>query len=258
MNVISISNQRGGVSKSTTSHALATGLSFKGYKTLIIDLDGQGNTSYTAKADNKTSIYDVMTNRVTADEAIQRLNYIDIIPSSKYLTSLNLELVSVGKEYKLKKVLEEIKSKYDFVIIDTPPTLDIRTINALTASNYVIIPAQAEIYSVHGIVQLYETIQAVKEYTNKDLQIKGILLTRYNPRSILGRDMRANITDIAKSINTFVYSTTIRECVKLKEAQAIQQNIFDYAGLSNAAKDYTNFINEFLERTKLNGRKEKL
>lgn len=248
MITISIANQKGGVGKSTTAHALGSGLFLKGYKTLLIDLDGQGNMSLTANADNKLGIYDVITKKLTAEEAIQKTKDGDIIASSRNLTSLNLELTAVGKEYRLKEALEAVKRKYDYIIIDTPPAVDILTINALTASDYVIMPAQADVYSVQGIRQIYETIQAIKEYTNKDLQIKGILLTRHNPRSILSRDMEENITDIANSMNTFVYSAAIRECVSLKEAQASQQSIFKYASKSNAAKDYTDFINEFLEQ----------
>lgn len=245
--IISITNQKGGVGKSTTAYALGTGLKQRGFKVLLIDFDAQGNITNTANTEDDTnSIYDVMLKKVKAAEAIQQTLQTDILIASRNLTSLNMELNGPGKEFRLKEILENLKSIYDFIIIDTPPALDVLTINALTASDNVIIPSQADIYSLQGIGQLYETIQAVKQYCNKDLKISGILLTRFNSRNILSRDMVELIKETAKQINTSLYNSVIRECISIKEAQASQQNIFNYAPKSNAAIDYNSFISEFL------------
>lgn len=245
--IISITNQKGGVGKSTTAYALATGLKLRGYKVLLIDFDAQSNISYTAKANiNSDTIYDVMTLKTKVADSIQKMDSIDIIVASRDLTSLNMELNKPGKEYRLKEILGEIKSNYDFIIIDTPPALDILTINALTASDITIIPAQADIYSLQGIEQLNETVKAVKQYCNKNLQIKGILLTRYNKRTVLSRDMQDIIKKTATYLNTFLYETVIRECISIKEAQVTQNDIFTYAPKSNAAEDYNLFIDELL------------
>lgn len=245
--IISITNQKGGVGKSTTAYALGTGLKQRGFKVLLIDFDAQGNITNTANTEDDTnSIYDVMLKKVKAAEAIQQTLQTDILIASRNLTSLNMELNGPGKEFRLKEILENLKSIYDFIIIDTPPALDVLTINALTASDNVIIPSQADIYSLQGIGQLYETIQAVKQYCNKDLKISGILLTRFNSRNILSRDMVELIKETAKQINTSLYNSVIRECISIKEAQASQQDIFNYAPKSNAAIDYNSFISEFL------------
>lgn len=244
--IISITNQKGGVGKSTTAYALGTGLKNKGYKVLLIDFDAQGNITHTSRAKEQSNIYDVMLRKIMAAEAIQKTTNVDILIASRTLTSLNMELNAPGKEYRLKEALQDIKKEYDFIIIDTPPALDVLTINALTASDYVIIPAQADIYSLQGIGQLYQTISAVKQYCNKNLQIIGILLTRYNQRTILSKSMQEVIKDTAEQISTFLYNTVIRECISLKEAQVNQQDIFSYAPRSNASEDYSSFIDEFL------------
>ena len=141
----------------------------------------------------------------------------------------------------------DLAGSYDYVIIDTPAALGTLTINALTAANSVIIPVQADIYSLQGIEQLNQTIEAVKKYCNPALYIRGILATRYNGRAIISKDMLSNFEEAAGQLNTRLYSTPIRECISIKEAQASQQNIFEYAPRSNAAKDYNAFIDEFLE-----------
>lgn len=245
--IISITNQKGGVGKSTTAYALATGLRLRGYKVLIIDFDAQSNISYTAKANiNGNNIYDVMTLKIKAIDSIQQMDNVDIIVASRDLTSLNMELNKPGKEYRLKESLDEVNKIYDFIIIDTPPALDILTINALTTSDIVIIPAQADIYSLQGIEQLHETIKAVRQYCNKNLQIKGILLTRHNKRTVLSRDMQDILKNTAEYLNTFLYDTVIRECISLKESQVSQLDIFTYAPKSNATEDYNMFIDELL------------
>ena len=135
---------------------------------------------------------------------------------------------------------------YDYIIIDTPPAIGTLTINALTACNSVIVPAQAEIYSLQGIGQLVQTIQTVKKYCNKGITIKGLLITRYNARAVLTKDMTELLEDTAKQLHTRLYETRIRECIALKEAQASQKDIFTYSPKSNATEDYSAFVEEVL------------
>ncbi len=247
---IAVTNQKGGVGKSTTVGALGAGLQKKGYKVLFIDLDAQGNLSYSMGVSRSplTSL-EVLTGTATAKEAITKTPQGDLIPASPALASTDALLTETGKEYRLKEALEPILNEYDYVLLDTPPALGILTINALTASNGVIVPAQADAFSLQGIGQLAQTIRTVKKYCNPALSIKGLLATRYNARSILSRDMTELLEETASQLNTKVYGAKIRECTALKEAQASQQSIFDYAPRSNAVADYTAFLEEMLEET---------
>lgn len=247
--IITIINQKGGVGKSTTAYAIGAGLSFKGFKVLYIDLDAQGNLSYTiGSSSDYLSAMDVLSGTASARQAIQNIEGVEIIPASATLTTADTAIISVGKEYRLKEAIEPIEKEFDYIIIDTPPALGILTINALTACTSVIIPAQADIYSLQGISQLYSTIQAVKQYCNPELKISGIVLTRYNHRAILSREVAETIKEAAENINTKLYRTSIRECISVKEAQANKQDIFTYAPKSNAAIDYAALVDEILER----------
>jgi chromosome partitioning protein len=267
--VVCCINQKGGVSKSTTSESLADGLTLKGYRTLLIDLDPQGSASLTAGAyPAHLTTYEMLTKQCNAQEATQqrtqeqvqevmhevKRRYIqidtraDIMAASPNLVKIDIELIGVGKEYRLREQLKPLLVKYNYIVIDTPPALGLLTINALTASNYVIIPSQADVYSMQGINQLAETVEAVREYTNPDLKLAGILLTRHNARSILTRDMSEAASATASKIGTFLYKTVIRESVIVKEAQAQRLSIYEYAPKSNPAIDYGAFVEEFLER----------
>lgn len=245
--IISIINQKGGVGKSTTAEALLAGLTLKGYKTLAVDLDAQGNLTYATGANSQgaTSL-GVLAREVDAGDAIQHTPSGDIIPSNKALAGADAFITDTGKEYRLREALESVASEYDYIIIDTPPALSILTINALTASNSVIIPAQADIYSLQGIEQLAETIQPVKRYCNPTLSIEGILLTRYSKRSILGQEVAGLARQIAQRLNTKVFDTTIREAIAIKEAQISQQSLFSYAPKAPVTEDYRAFIEEVI------------
>ena len=193
MKTVSVINQKGGVGKSTTAEMLISALSLKGFKVLAIDLDAQGNLSYSLAANlDSPTILEVLTEEISAKDAIKKARA-DVISSNKALAGADAFIADTGKEYRLKEALEKIAKNYDFCIIDTPPALGILTINALTASDSVIIPAQADIYSLQGIENLEETIKAVKKYCNPNLKIEGILLTRYNPRTILSREVSRKI-----------------------------------------------------------------
>lgn len=244
---IAIINQKGGVGKSTTSNALGAGLFLKGYKVLYIDLDAQGNLSYSMKATNKaiTSL-EVLTGTATSEEAIVNTPQGDLIPASSALASVDAILTDTGKEYRLLEAIEPLKKKYDYIILDTPPALGTLTINALTVCNSVIIPAQADIYSLQGIGQLSQTIQTVKKYCNRELAIKGIVITRYNARSVLTRDMTDLLEETAKHLNTMLFNTKIREGIAIKEAQASQTDIYSYNSKSNGAIDYMELVEELI------------
>lgn len=243
--VLAIANQKGGVGKSTTADAIASGMSQKGKKTLLVDLDPQGNLTYTTGIDAPTlTSFELLSGDVTAKDCILSTPSGDVIPSSPYLANSDAKLQSTGKEYRLKKSLDPIKEDYDLILLDTPPALGILTVNALTAADALLIPAQADIYSLQGIGQLYETIAAVEEYTNPMLQVLGILLTRYNGRTILSKDLSEMMEETARELGTKVYAQTIRESVTVKEAQAARENLFSYAPKASVSEDYAQFLEE--------------
>ena len=249
METISIINRRGGVGKTATAHALGAGLSFKGHKVLYVDLDSQTNLSYDLGAEaGAGDSMELLRGSCTAREAVTTCNIenCSVITASPELSIADVILTSMGKEYRLKEALEPINNDYDYCVIDTPPALGVLLTNALTASNRIIIPAQAEIHSLQGIGQIAEIVTQAKKYTNPGLKIDGILITRWNGRAILSKDMQATLEETAAALHTKVYREPIRECIAIKEAQAMQQDIFTYSPRSNAAKDYESFILEVL------------
>ena len=248
MKTISVVCRKGGVGKTATAHALGAGLIKRGFTVLYVDLDSQSNLTFGLGADpSGYSAMEVLTGEATAKEAIKQTDHGDIITGYEDLAGADFTLKDKGKEYKLKHALTFIELDYDYCVIDTPAQLGILTVNALTASNIAVIPVQADIFSLQGIGQLNKTITAVKERSNPNLEIRGILITRYNPRTVLSQDMLENLGGMASQLGTKLFKTPIRECIAVKEAQAYQQDIFTYAPRSNASQDYDAFINEFME-----------
>jgi len=244
--IISVINQKGGVGKSTTALALAAGLGELGRTVLLIDLDAQGNLTYTASGNGaESTAFDILSGSPASSAILTRGGF-DLIAADSRLATADVSFSSTGKEYRLREALAPLHDLYDYIILDTPPALGILTINALTAATSAIIPAQADIYSLQGIGQLYGTIEAVKKYTNPALSICGILLTRHNRRAILSRDMSELIEETASRLETRVFETRIRESVAIREAQAARESLFSYAPKSNGALDYAEFINELL------------
>ena len=249
--ITAVAIQKGGQGKTVTAYALGAGLALRGQRVLFIDLDAQGNLSYTLGADatglTGRSAFEVLQGATSATEAIQHTPLGDIIASSPALAAADTTLTAVGKEYRLREALEALGDAYDRIILDTPPSLGILTVNALTAADSLIIPAQADMYSLQGIGQLWQTIQTIRRYCNPRLAIEGVLLTRYNGRAVISRDLSDMLEQTAAQMGTKVFKARIRECTALKEAVAVKTDIYTYAPRSNAAADYSAFIGELLE-----------
>lgn len=246
MNVITISNQKGGVAKTTTAAALWAGLNMRGYKALAIDLDPQRNLSDGVGADESKTAFGLLTGEITAAEAIQSVGGFDIIAGSTMLQAAENVLTDTGKECRLKEAIEPLKKKYDYCIIDTPPALGVLTVNALTASDNVIVPVQSDVFSINGLTKLYLTVEAVRKYFNPGLKIAGVLLTKYRPRTTMSRDIMRILQDGAEKLDTKIYKTYIRECIKAAEAPTQKKAIVQAFPKSTAAEDYNNFIDELI------------
>lgn len=246
--IITVTNQKGGVAKSSTVQALAGGLIKREFKTLVIDSDPQSNLSFAyGIEDADITLYELFNSKAEPKEAIVNTDQGDIIPGSLMLAGADMEYTKPGREYILKEIVESVKNEYDFIIIDTPPALGILTINALTASNSLIIPMGADVFSLQGLSQLKGTVDNVRKYCNRDLFVSGLLLTKYNPRTILSRDVKKSIEDAAKRIGTKVFNATIRDSVSVREAQATQTSLFMYCPKALVTQDYNDFIEEFLK-----------
>ena len=248
MKTIAIINQKGGVGKTTTAAELGAGLVREGAKVLFIDLDPQGNLTYTLDGQRAAAdVMQVLTGQTSAADAITPIKEnTSLLAAGKNLMGADTQITAVGKEYKLKEALEGL-SGFDYAIIDTPPTAGILTVNALTASDTCLIPLQADIYSLSGLSQLYDTIKTIKRYCNNALTISGLLLTRYNGRAVISKDLAAVLEENAQAIGTRLFNTKIRECTAIKEAQIMRTSIFDYAPKSNGAADYTALLQELKE-----------
>ena len=249
MKVITLANQKGGCGKTTTAQLLSVGLVNKGFNVLAIDCDAQCNLSsvFGLMSSNKTkgTLLDVMNQEADISDCVYKIKIgLDVLSGNPKLNNADKMYSEFEDITILNDALEKVKNKYDYVVIDTPPALGVLTINALTASNYAIIPAQADIYSLQGITQLNSTIQVVQKYTNPALKVLGIVLTRYNARATLTRELTDLLENTAGQLDTKVFKTRIRENIAVKEAQAVKQNLYTYAPKSNASKDYTALVEE--------------
>lgn len=248
METVALVNQKGGVGKSTTAYALAAGLQRKGYKVLAIDIDPQGDLSYCYNARNKQpAALSLLTGTATLEQVIVHTENGDIIPAEDLLATADAQLNQLGKEYKLKEALEGMQGQYDYCIIDCPPALGVLTTNALAASDKILVPAEADIFSLIGIGQLSQTISAAKKYTNPALKVEGLIATKYKASTVIGKELRQTLEKTAEQLGTKLYRQPVRECTALHEANLARQNIFAFSPRSNAAKDYAEIINEFLE-----------
>lgn len=251
MRTITIANQKGGVAKTTTAWHLGVGLERKGSRILLVDMDPQSNLSFTANVDLlniEHSLYDVFKGEATVKEALISVSdNIDILVGGLELAAADRTFTQLGREKMLSKALKTIQGNYDYCIIDTPPTLGVMNENALTCSDYVIVPIQAEVYALQGINQLKGFIEDIKENTNANLKIAGILITRVNSRTNLHSVLLPQFEKAAARMNTKIFDTTIRSAVSVGEAALERTNLFDYQSGATATKDYLDFVDEFIK-----------
>lgn len=249
--IIALANQKGGVGKSTSAINIAAALGLKGKKTLIVDLDPQGNSTSGLginKKQIKTTVYDILIARCEADSAVIKTKFdnLSIIPANITLAGAEFELVDAeNRETRFKSAIDKIKDNYDYIIIDCPPSLGLLTINALVASDGVTVPMLCEYFSLEGLTQLMITIREVKKRFNQRLELTGIIITMYNGRLNLSAEV---LRELKKYYSDKLFKTMIPRSVRLSEAPSYGEPIQYYDRKSKATEAYGDLVNELLTR----------
>ena len=250
--IIAITNQKGGVGKTTTAINLAAALASKGVRTLVVDMDPQANSSMSFLDIHELprSVYDALTesNVHLADiiRPAEKVENLCIAPSTIALAKIEAKLIGeLDSHFRLKDELQAVQDQFDYVIIDTPPTLGIITVNALVAATHVLIPIQASYFALEGTDDLLETIDKIKVRANPELQILGALITMYDKRTLLAKDIYEQIQHV---FGTKVFETVITKSVRLEESPAYRESIFTFAPRSTGAYEYYRLSEEVLSR----------
>lgn len=248
--IIAIANQKGGVGKTTTSINLSSCLADLGKKVLLVDIDPQGNATSGVgiiKQNLENTVYELFLDECTISECLTKsvVDNLNVLPSNVNLSGAEIDLIGVeNREYILKNVLDQIKDLYDYIIIDCPPSLNILTVNAMTAADSVIVPIQCEYYALEGLSQLIHTINLIQDRLNNDLEIDGIVFTMYDSRTNLSSDVVENVKN---NVHINIYDTVIPRNVRLAEAPSFGLPIHMYDGKSAGAVAYKNLAKEIIK-----------
>jgi chromosome partitioning protein len=248
--IIAITNQKGGVGKTTTAINLGASLAANDLKVLLVDCDPQGNSTTglgVEKHPESSTLYDALTLSVPVENIITKTacEGLDILPADKNLVAANMDLVDAeNREFRLSELLSTIRDRYDYILIDCPPALDLLTLNALVASDSVLVPIQCEFFALEGISQLIDTVEKIREGFSKSLQLEGILLTMYDDRMNLTRQVA---DDLKEFFDKDVFKTVIPRSIRLAEAPSYGKPILMYDPRSRAAESYIKLAKEILE-----------
>ena len=252
MKVISISNVKGGVGKTTTAAVLSAGLTAKGYKVLMIDSDPQTNLTMCFRQeppDEAPSLYHVYSEGKRLDEVKETIKPgLDLVIGDFELCNADMQFLKAGRLKMLSKAFKNLEKGYDVVVIDTPPNLGILSLNAFLVSDYIVVPMAADSFSLKGIRLLKQTLDEVQEETEKDISITGLLLTKYSDRTNVAKLLENSIQSAAELLNTKVFDSRIRQATVLQESQIAKIDLLEYAPKALVSADYRAFINELLER----------
>ena len=248
--VLAVACQKGGVGKTSTCLAICEIAARKGLRVLLADMDAQGNASYTVGVSGaERNALAALQRPAGAKDEIQESPWgFDVLASVPALANADAIFESTGREYRLQEALKTVDGDYDIVVVDTPPSLGILTVNSLTACRFVVIPTQADVYSVQGLRQLGQTVDAVRKYCNPGLSVAGVLVTRYNGRTVIRREVSRLLEEVASQMGTRLFGSRIRECTAMVEAQATRTGLYVHAPSCNAASDYMDFAEELLHR----------
>ena len=247
--IIAIANQKGGVGKTTTATNIAAGIAEKGYKVLMVDIDPQGNATSglgIEKTELDNTVYEMILGDCTFEECIQEsvVENLWVLPSDADLAGAEIDMIGIDRrEFVLKDIMDKKRRKYDYIIIDCPPSLNVLTVNAMTAADAVIVPIQCEYYALEGLSQLLHTIELIKDRLNKKLKIEGIVFTMYDTRTNLSLEV---VETVKNNLTHKIYKTLIPRNVRLAEAPSYGLPISMYDAKSTGAVAYSNLVDEIL------------